>query len=168
MDNKILIAYGTVSGSTREVAQAVAEEMQKAGAQVDIKPVEDVKTIEGYDGIIVGTAVRMFHILGKTRRFLRRYKKDLKEVPVAYFLVCLTMGEETPENVEQAKKYARPMINTKEPVSLGLFGGCIDHEKLNDFFGKTMKSVPEQDHRDWENIAEWGKETLSKLLDRNN
>ena len=163
MDKTILIAYGTVAGSTKEVAQAISEEMQNAGAQVDVKPVENVKTIDGYDGVVVGTAVRMFHILGKTRRFLRRHKKDLQDIPVAYFLVCLTMGEETPENIEQAKKYAQPMINTKEPVSLGLFGGCIDHEKLNDFFGKTMKSVPEQDHRDWEKISEWGRETLSNL-----
>lgn len=164
MEKKILIAYGTVAGSTKEVAQAVGEEMQNAGAMVDIKPVEEIKTIEGYDGIVVGTAVRMFHILGKTRRFLRRNKKALQNLPTAYFLVCLTMGEETPENIEQAKKYAQPMINVKEPINLGLFGGCIDHEKLNDFFGKTMKSVPEQDHRDWEKIGEWGKDTLTKLI----
>lgn len=167
MDNKILIAYGTAAGSTREVAQAISEEMSSAGAQVDVKPVEDIKTIEGYDGVVVGTAVRMFHILGKTRRFLKRHKKALQNIPVAYFLVCLTMGEETPENIERAKKYAQPMIDTKDPVSLGLFGGCIDHDKLNDFFGKTMKSVPEQDHRDWEKIGAWGKETLAKLVNSN-
>ena len=163
MDKRLLIAYGTVAGSTKEVAQAIAEEMQNAGAHVDIKPVEDLKTIEGYDAIVVGTAVRMFHILGKTRRFLKRNKNALQNIPTAYFLVCLTMGEETPENIEQAKKYAQPMIETKEPVSLGLFGGCIDHEKLNDFFGKTMKSVPEQDHRDWDLISAWGRETLEKF-----
>ena len=164
MDKRLLIAYGTKAGSTKEVAQAIAEEMQNAGAHVDIKPVEDVKTVEGYDAIVLGTAVRMFHILGKTRRFLKRNKKALQNIPTAYFLVCLTMGEETPENIEQAKKYAQPMIDTKEPVSLGLFGGCIDHEKLNDFFGKTMKSIPEQDHRDWEKISAWGRETLEKFL----
>ena len=163
MDKRLLIAYGTVAGSTKEVARAIAEEMQNAGADVDVKPVEDLKTIEGYDAIVVGTAVRMFHILGKTRRFLKRNRNALQNIPTAYFLVCLTMGEETPENIEQAKKYAQPMIETKEPVSLGLFGGCIDHEKLNDFFGKTMKSVPEQDHRDWDLISAWGRETLEKF-----
>lgn len=163
MANKILFAYGTASGSTAEVAQAVAEEMRNSGAQVDIQPVESVKDVSAYDAVVVGTAVRMFKILGKTKRFLRKHKKALQNIPTAYFLVCLTMGEETPENIQQATKYAQPMINTKEPVSLGLFGGCIIHENMTDFFGRSMRSLPEQDHRDWEKIREWSKETLTKF-----
>jgi menaquinone-dependent protoporphyrinogen oxidase len=165
MTKKILVAYGSVSGSTAEVAQAIAEEMGQAGTQVDISPVEEVKDISGYDAVVVGTAVRMFHILPKTRRFLRRHRKGLKNVPVAYFLVCLTMGEETPENIQKATDYAKPMIKTKSPVSLGLFGGCVNHEKMTDIFGKSMKAVPEQDHRDWQKIRAWAMEILPKLLE---
>jgi len=165
LTKKILLAYATVSGSTAEVAQAIADEMGNTGPQVDVSPVEDVKDITGYDAVVVGTAVRMFHILPKTRRFLRRHRKGLNNVPVAYFLVCLTMGEETPENIQKATDYAKPLIKIKAPVSLGLFGGCVDHEKLTDIFGKSMKSVPEQDHRDWEKIRAWAGETLPKLLE---
>jgi len=165
MDKRILITYGTVAGSTKEIAQAIAEEMQNAGALVEVKPVEDVKSIEGYDGLVVGSAVRMFHLLGKTRRFLRKHKKAIANMPLAFFVVCLTMGEETHENIEKAKGYAKPMLDVKDPVSLGLFGGCIDHEKLTDFFGKSMKSVPEQDHRDWDKIRAWGRDTLAKMFD---
>jgi menaquinone-dependent protoporphyrinogen oxidase len=165
MDKRILITYGTVAGSTKEVAQAIGEEMQNAGALVEIKPVEDVKSVEGYDGLVVGSAVRMFHLLGKTRRFLRKHKKALANLPLAFFVVCLTMGEETPENIKKAKGYAKPMLEVKNPVSLGLFGGCIDHNKLTDFFGKSMKSLPEQDHRDWDKIREWGKDTLAEMFD---
>lgn len=165
MTQNILLAYGTVAGSTSEVAHAIAEEMEQAGAQVDVQPVESVKTIAGYDAVVVGTAVRMFHILPKTRRFMRKHRTALSQVPVAYFLVCLAMGEPTPENITKATDYAKPMVETKTPVSLGLFGGCIDHEKLTDFFGKSMKSLPEQDHRDWDQIRTWGRETLPKLVD---
>jgi menaquinone-dependent protoporphyrinogen oxidase len=165
MAKKILIAYGTASGSTVEVAQAMAEEMGQAGPQVEVFPVEEVKDISGYDAVVLGTAVRMFHILPKTRRFLRRHRKGLSKVPVAYFLVCLTMGEETPENIQKATDYAKPMIKTKAPVSLGLFGGCVNHEKMTDIFGKSMRSVPEQDHRDWDKIRAWAGETLPKLLE---
>jgi len=167
MAKKILLAYGTASGSTEEVAQAVADEMRQAGAEVNVQPVESVKEIAGYDAVVVGTAVRMFRILGKTKRFLRKHRQSLTEVPVAYFLVCLTMGEPTPENIAKATDYAKPMVETKAPVSLGLFGGCIDHEKMTDIFGKTMRSLPEQDHRDWDQIRAWARETLSKFTETN-
>ncbi len=39
MDGKILVAYGTASGSTAEVAQTIGEEIGKAGTQVDVRPV---------------------------------------------------------------------------------------------------------------------------------
>jgi len=165
MVQKILLAYGTVSGSTSEVAQAIAKEMESSDIVVDVKPVEAVNNISGYDAVVIGTAVRMFRILGKTRRFLRKHRKALNQLPTAYFLVCLTMGEETPENIQKATDYAKPMVKVSQPVSLGLFGGCIDHEKMTDFFGKSMKSMPEQDHRDWDKIQAWARETLPKLVE---
>lgn len=165
MAKQILLAYGTVAGSTGEVAQAIAKEMETSNVVVDVKPVEEVRDIEEYHAVVVGTAVRMFRILGKTKRFLRKHRKALNQVPTAYFLLCLTMGEETPEHIQKATNYAKPMVNVREPVSLGLFGGCVDHEKLTDFFGKSMKSLPEQDHRDWDKIQAWAKETLPKLVE---
>ena len=85
MSKKVLIAYGTAAGSTAEVAQAVGEEMEKAGAAVDVKPVEMVENINGYDAVVVGSSVRAFHILAKTRRFMRKFKQDLRDVPAAFF-----------------------------------------------------------------------------------
>ena len=163
MKKRVLIAYGTMSGSTAGVAQAVAEVVEKEGWEVTAEPVENIKDVQGYDAIVVGTAVRMFHVLGKTRRFLRKHKKSLQNIPVAYFLVCLTMSEDTPENIEQATKFAQPMISTKEPVSLGLFGGCIDHEKMTDIFALPLKQMPEQDHRDWEKIRAWASDLVNKF-----
>jgi menaquinone-dependent protoporphyrinogen IX oxidase len=95
---------------------------------------------------------------------LRRNRKALQALPVAYFVVCLTMGEETPENISTAKNFARPMLKTKTPVSLGLFGGCIDHENLTDIFGQPLKLLSEQDHRDWDKIRAWARETAPLLL----
>jgi len=164
MSKKILIAYGTAAGSTGEVAEAIAEEMGQLGAQVEVKPVEEARDIANYDAVIVGTAVRMFRILPKTKKFMKRNRKAIQKVPVAYFLVCLTMSDPTPENVQKATAFAKPMKNIKEPVSLGLFGGCMDHDKLEGFFAKSMKGIPEQDHRDWEQIRQWAHEIYEKLL----
>lgn len=164
MAKKILVAYGTGAGSTAEVAQAIAKELNQLGAQADSQPVEEVQEIEKYDAVVVGTAVRAFRILPKTKKFLRRQRKALQKVPVAYFLVCLTMADPTPENIQRATGFAKPMMNIKEPISLGLFGGCMNHDKLEGIFAKTMKSIPEQDHRDWEQIRNWAKEVYGKFF----
>lgn len=163
MDGKILVAYGTAAGSTAEVAQAIGEEIANAGTQVDVRPVEEIKSLEGYDALILGSAVRAFHLLIKTRKFIGKFRRQIKDMPAAYFIVCLTVMEPTPENIETAKKFASPMLKIKEPIHLGLFAGCMDPDKIIDPFGKIMKGQPKKDCRDWEQIRAWGRETLEKL-----
>ena len=163
MPKKILIAYGSKAGSTAEVAQAIGEEMQTAGAEVSVQSVEKIKDITGYDAVVLGSAVRAFRLIGPTRRFLRRQKKALKQIPVAYFLVCLVMSEDTPESIQRAKGFARPMLKIKEPVRLGLFGGCMDPDKLTGFAAKMMQSQPYADYRDWDTIRSWAHETYQIL-----
>jgi menaquinone-dependent protoporphyrinogen oxidase len=163
MSKKFLIAYGSAAGSTAEVAQAIGEEMQKGGVEVDVKPVEDIKNISGYDGVVVGSSVRMFTLLGKTKRFLRKHRKQLRQLPLAYFISCMTMKEPTEENLEKTKGFAKPMLKVKEPLSLGLFGGCFDPDKLTGIFAQTMKEEPKEDARDWEKIKAWTREILPKL-----
>ena len=165
MSKRILLAYGTVAGSTAEVAEAVAKVIEQSGILVDLLPVESVKDIAGYDAVIVGSAIRMFKPLKKTRRFLNKFRRELRKIPVAYFILCLTMGKETPENIRTAREYAKYMLKIKEPVSLGLFGGVIEHAKLSGLFGNIMKSVMEQDNRNWEAIRDWTRETLPKLIE---
>jgi menaquinone-dependent protoporphyrinogen oxidase len=128
---------------------------------VDVLPVENVKDVSGYDGVVIGSAVRMFHLLPKTRKFLRRKRSQLKQLPLAYFLVCMTMAEDTPENVEKATEFAKPLLALKEPVSLGLFGGCMDPDKLDGFFAKTMGNQPREDKRDWDQIRAWARQALT-------
>ncbi len=163
MSKKFLIAYGSATGSTAEVAQAIGEEMQKGGAQVDVVPVEDVKDIGVYDGVVVGSSVRIMKLLGKTRRFLRKYRRQLRQLPLVFFVSCGTMKEPTQENIDQTKSFIGPMFKVKEPLSLGLFGGCFDPEKLTGIFAKTMQNEPKEDSRDWEQIKAWGREVLPLL-----
>jgi len=142
MEKKYLIAYGSMARSTAEVAEAIAEEMRKGGAQVDVQPVEAVNDLQAYDAVIVGSAVRIGSLIAKTRKFLRKNKKQLQKVPVAYFLVCLMMKDETSQAIQTSKRFAKPMLKIQEPVSLGLFGGCLDPEKLTGYAAVPFKNKP--------------------------
>ena len=41
----ILVTYATMAGSTAEVAQAVAEELERAGLEVDVLPIRAVRNV---------------------------------------------------------------------------------------------------------------------------
>jgi menaquinone-dependent protoporphyrinogen oxidase len=163
MNKKYLVAYGTAAGSTAEVAEAVGEELRKGGLDVDVMAVEAVQDLTPYDGVVIGSAVRIFRLIAPTRRFIRKFKKGLKAKPLAYFLVCMTMAEDTPENVEKATNFAKPLLKLKEPLSLGLFGGCMDPAKLTGMAAKSMESQPREDKRDWEKIRAWAQDLVSKF-----
>lgn len=160
---KILIAYATMAGSTREVAEFIGNVVKDAGLEVDLLPVEQVKNLAGYDALILGSAVRVFHLLPKTTRFLRKFKKAIRKVPFAAFLVCLAMSEDTPERRATATKFVKPIIKIKHPMSLGLFGGVMDPSKLTGYALGPFKNHPLKDHRDWDKIKDWAVELVTLL-----
>jgi menaquinone-dependent protoporphyrinogen oxidase len=84
MDKKILVAYGTAAGSTAEVAEAVGEELREGGLNVDVMAVEAVQDLSPYEGVVIGSAVRIFRLIAPTRKFIRKFKRDLKAKPLAY------------------------------------------------------------------------------------
>ena len=51
---RILVTYATMAGSTAEVARMLGSELSARGCQVEVLPIEKVRDLSGYQGIIVG------------------------------------------------------------------------------------------------------------------
>jgi menaquinone-dependent protoporphyrinogen IX oxidase len=156
---RILVAYTTNAGTTAEVAQVVAEELGRSGAQVDVRRLEEVTGLDGYAAVVIGAPM----IVGWHKAaigFLKKNQQALSRVPVAYFLTArsLTQTGETsvdaipiavdPELAKTPKKatglsfreryataanYVRPILKAAplvRPVSIGLFGGKLELFRL--------------------------------------
>lgn len=162
MQKKILIAYASRTGSTAEVAEKIGHILKDLGAVVDIKSVKDISDVSHYDGIIIGSAVRINKLLPEVIKFSKRFCKEFNNIPIAYFIVCGTMKEDNENNRKLAESYLKPLCEVKEPVMAGLFAGRIDSSKLSPLWRMLIKGkIEEGDFRDWNLIIDWAKKVAN-------
>jgi menaquinone-dependent protoporphyrinogen oxidase len=160
MSDKILVAYATAAGSTGEVAEAIGKALREGDATVDVRRAKEVAGVGDYRAVVVGTGVRAGRVYQEAATFLETHQEVLSKVPVAYFVVCMTMQDDTEDARCQAGTYLDQLQEKApavEPVDRGLFGGAMDYKKLPlplRLIMKVMKAS-EGDFRDWEAIRAW-------------
>lgn len=170
MAPKILVAYATRAGSTAEVADAIGKKLAAGGAMVDVKPIKKVQSIDGYQSVVLGSAIRAGNLLPEMTDFVRTHKDELHKVPAAYFIVCFILRENTEENRKTANAYLDPLRAEVTPVDVGLFTGKMDYSKLSfleTFIIKYIVKASEGDLRDWKQINDWATNLLPKLQNIN-
>ena len=151
MTGFILIAYSTKHGSTREVAERIAEVIRSGGTDCRARPAREVGDLVGCSLVVVGAPIYNGRWLRDARRFLKRNRADLHSVPVAVF----ALGPRSTEPEAWARSRAQfdkalVRLPWLSPVSVRLFGGA-------DPAGQRTRW---RDVRDWEAIEAWGREIL--------
>ena len=166
MGDRILVAYATRYGSTEEVAEHVAETLRESGLAVDVSPMREVRTLEGYDAAVLGAALYMYRWHRDARRFLSRHRQALADLPVAVFALGPTQDPHDEEEWENSraqldKELAKFPWFT--PVAVELFGGKFDPEKLRFPLNWFAGSEPATDIRDWAAIRAWAERLPAEL-----
>lgn len=163
MSGKVLVTYGSWCGSTAEVGEAVGKVLREAGCEVDVRPAQEVQDLAPYQSVVLGGAVRAGRLHGQTVRFAKRFRDALQTRPTAYYCVCLTMSQDTPENRLTAEGFLKPLRAIREPQSMGLFGGNLDHSKLSGVVAAIMRAAKAGDHRNCDAIRAWAQGLGSAL-----
>jgi menaquinone-dependent protoporphyrinogen IX oxidase len=157
--SRILVAYSTNSGSTGEVAQAIADELTLAGHSAEARAIIAVNDLNGFDTVVIG-APMIFGWHAEARSFLRRHCKELAGKKVALFACAMRLtvvpGMTLPDvpvaldpnlvsEPQTAGKlnfkerfttlgyYLNPMLKAAgdiKPVNVAFFYGSLDMRKL--------------------------------------
>jgi menaquinone-dependent protoporphyrinogen oxidase len=161
MERSILVAYATRHGSTREVADWIADSLGARGLAVDVARAEDVTDLEPYDGVVLGGALYMGRLHRDARAFLGRHRAALTTLPLAVF--ALGPGSLEPADVAKSRSQldgALAATAELEPFASAIFGGVVAPEKLRFPFSR-MQPV---DARDWTAIEAWAAGVADTLV----
>lgn len=157
--SKILVTYATNTGSTAEVAEAIAAGLNQAGHTAEVLPIAADIDLSGYDAVVVG-APMIFGWHNRARDFLKRHQSQLAAKKVACFACAMRLtrapGEPLPQtalsidtNLETAPHtpgrlsikerfttlghYLTPMLQSApavKPVGVAFFNGKLEMVRL--------------------------------------
>lgn len=158
----ILVAYATRFGSTQEVAETIATTLGEAGLEVDIQPMQNVKTLANYDAVVLGAAIYNAKWHKDAHHFVSLYQESLERLPVVIF----TLGPLSPS--EAAKQNSRRQLDRElakypwlKPVAVEIFAGKYDPSKPG--MGFFDRFVPARDVRNWDAIRAWANTLPAQL-----
>jgi menaquinone-dependent protoporphyrinogen oxidase len=159
---KVLIAVASRHGSTREIADTIAEELRANGNVAGVRDMTAAECIAEYDAVILGSAVYAGQWLPEARRFVVRQRERLAELPVWLFSSGPTGVDPWPPGEPDGVAELAEAIGARERV---LFTGKLNLQALGFVDRVIVQAIhaPEGDFRDWSAIRNWARGIAASL-----
>ncbi|MFL6138715.1 MAG: flavodoxin domain-containing protein [Frankiaceae bacterium] len=166
---RILVAVASRHGATAEMAEWIGATLREvlAGSvdppTVDVRTVADVPDVDGYDAVVVGSAVYMGQWLDDARRFIGQHADALAARPVWLFssgpVGDPPMPAESPETTSA-------MVARIAPRGHRFFAGRVEPAELGRMERMALRVVkaPAGDYRDPDAVRAWAAEIAAALL----
>ena len=172
----VLVAYASRHGSTRGIAERIAERLAADGIAADARPATEVRDASGYDAFVIGGAAYMFHWLKQATEFVERNRGLLAARPTWLFSsgpVGTNLVDKQGRDVFETTvpKEFPGLIAAVQPRGTTVFFGAMDPaappigiaERFMTLMPAAKKSLPAGDFRDWAAIDAWADEIAQAL-----
>lgn len=170
MRGQVLVAFATKYGGTKEIAEKIGQVLRQAGLQADVLPARREIDLTKYAAVVLGSAVYIGGWRKEAVKFLHANEKKLSERQIWLFSSGPT-GLGLVEELAQGwcfPKGLQPIADRIQPVSIVVFHGVVNEQKLNPIERWMLKNVqaPAGDFRDWEAITAWAAAIAGKLKEQ--
>jgi menaquinone-dependent protoporphyrinogen oxidase len=162
---KMLVAYASKCGSTAEIAEAISGVLRREGISVDCEVAGDVKSVDPYDAVVLGSAVYIKRWRGDAKHFLRRHRRALAQRPFWVF-----SSGPAGDPAEDRPEWTEPVSIVEKVERLGgrghvVFGGRLPVEPHGPIEKAMVQNTPAEyrDRRDWDEIRAWATSIAAEL-----
>ena len=160
---KVLVTTASKHGATAEIGDAIAGKLREHDLEVDVKAPGDVASLDGYDAVILGSAIYVGRWMDTARHFSERHHEALRRRPVWLFSsgpigVPLEPAEEPADGHR-----LRAALGARDHR---VFPGRVSSSELG-WVERTitkMVNAPDGDYRDFDAIRTWAAEIAEHLL----
>jgi len=165
---KVLVAYASKYGSTKQIAERIALELSTAGCSAEAVPVTSALDLRKYDAFVIGSAVFYGKWMQGAVDFVLHNAALLGTRPVWLFSSG-PLGE--------MKKDGRDQRETAVPTDIPELARLVRSRGHRVFFGRLEKGSArgfdgfianvmgiEGDFRDWKDVAGWATEIAQALV----
>jgi menaquinone-dependent protoporphyrinogen oxidase len=180
---KVLIVYGSRFGCTEEVSQEIARLLEKEDIAAQLLDVRKTKermwpAIDEFDGILVGSGIKISKWTKESRKFLEKNKTELEKKILGLFVCCADAARDR----NHAKKEYLEKVIEELGIAVGIydaFGGVLDFsessrmgflnkkmlraaaKEMSEEIGFTIDKNAKNDLRDWDQIRKFAEEFAS-------
>jgi menaquinone-dependent protoporphyrinogen oxidase len=159
---RVLVAYGSTRGGTREIAAAIAETMLNEGVDAELADAAAIRNLDGYDAIVLGGALYMHRWHRSARKLLTRHADELRAIPVWLFSSGPLGHDANERELPSTAQVTRlvEQIGARDHVT---FGGRLSADARGPAAAAMAKKVA-GDWRDWHKIRAWAKDISRHVL----
>jgi menaquinone-dependent protoporphyrinogen oxidase len=152
MRARVLVAYASKLGSTREIAETIAQVLRDSGHSAVAHATRDVVSLDDWDAVVLGSAVYAAYWQRDARLFVERFRAELAARPLWLF-----SGGPLDRRLARADQ---PITPHGAEITDGLgarahrtFGGRLTADA--DVTNQVLQTHRIGDFRDWQAIVEY-------------
>lgn len=160
---RVLVTAASRHGATAEIATMIGQALTDAGLETDVKPLDDLEGVAGYNAVVLGSGVYIGRWLPEAADFVQRHAVELGARPVWLF-------SSGPIGSPEPMPKGDPAGIVQLATSIGacghrIFAGRLEKDRLGIGERLVIRAVhaADGDFRDRAEIAAWARQIAAEL-----
>ena len=164
MEPKVLVTAASRHQATHEIAEAIGAGLCERGIDAQVRRIAELTALDGYDAVVLGSAVYMSRWLAEARRFAQIHASTLSSLPVWLFSSGPVGPSSHPIPAGEAADVP-VLVRLTRARGHRTFAGRLDMKHLHFAERAVARTIhaPDGDSRDWEEIDRFAGDIAAAL-----